>query len=218
MFAYLPTIKSLKVRLIFKLLPYWENIWYFVYICWRWDFKLPLHYTLDLCHANHCIYKIRYHVFFCIKYRKNFFETMVLLTIWNIYAFELLKDTVWVDVICNDGNQVYLFVGAETKYYPSRVMQIIKETRKKKKHINNWKYFFWIVPLYPEDGVNIPICFQKGVRSQVWYNCMVWSFFSLFRSVINSIYCIKIGIISLIFGRLNSYQKLNNYSRRIGLK
>ena len=143
---------------------------------------------------------------------------MVLLTIWNIYAFELVKDTVWVDVICNDGNQVYFFVGAETKYYPSRVLQIIKETRTKKKHISNWKYFLWIIPLYPEDGVNIPICFQKGVRSQYDITVCYDHFFALFRSVIKSIYCIKIYLIPLIFGRFNSYQKLNIYSRRIGLK
>src|SRR5271157_3792846 len=81
---------------------------------------------MELRHANHCIYKIRYHMVFCMKYRKNLlnnyavnFLKHVCSDIGERYSFEF-------DAIGCDGDHVHLFVGAEPKYSPSRVMQIIK--------------------------------------------------------------------------------------------
>ena len=64
---------------------------------------------------------------FCIKYRKKLlldaeiisFLKTICFGIGERYYFEL-------DVIGTDGDHVHLFVGAEPKYSPSRVMQIIK--------------------------------------------------------------------------------------------
>ena len=64
---------------------------------------------------------------FCMKYRKNFLlDSEIIIFLKNIcfeigerYRFEF-------DAIGTDGDHVHLFVGAEPKYSPSRVMQIIK--------------------------------------------------------------------------------------------
>src|SRR5674536_137216 len=92
---------------------------------------------MELRHANHCVYKIRYHMVFCVKYRKNFLlDTEIIIFLKNVcfeigerYCFEF-------DAIGADGDHVHLFVGAETKYSPSRVMQIIKVSQQGKSSKN----------------------------------------------------------------------------------
>ena len=82
---------------------------------------------MELRHANHCVYKIRYHMVFCVKYRKKLLLDLVIINflkkicseIGDRYCFEF-------DAIGTDGDHVHLFVGAEPKYSPSKVMQIIK--------------------------------------------------------------------------------------------
>ena len=62
-----------------------------------------------------------------MKYRKNLllgtefinFLKNVCFEISEIYCFEF-------EVIGSDGDHVHLFVGAEPKYSPSKIMQIIK--------------------------------------------------------------------------------------------
>ena len=64
---------------------------------------------------------------FCMKYRKKLlldaeiisFLKTICFGIGERYCFEF-------DAIGTDGDHVHLFVGAEPKYSPSRVMQIIK--------------------------------------------------------------------------------------------
>jgi putative transposase len=64
---------------------------------------------------------------FCIKYRKNFLlDSKIRIFLKNIcfeigerYCFEF-------DAIGTDGDHVHLFVGAEPKCSPLRVMHIIK--------------------------------------------------------------------------------------------
>ena len=64
---------------------------------------------------------------FCVKYRKHLLSDIELINflknicfgIGEMYYFEF-------DAIGSDGDHVHLFVGAEPKYSPSKVMQIIK--------------------------------------------------------------------------------------------
>ena len=63
---------------------------------------------------------------FCMKYRKKLLNNDIANFLKNIcseigerYSFEF-------DAIGCDGDHVHLFVGAESKYSPLRVMQIIK--------------------------------------------------------------------------------------------
>ena len=77
--------------------------------------------------ANHCVYKIRYHIVFCVKYRKNLFLGTELINFLKNLCFEISKRYCFeFDAIGSDGGHVHLFVGAEPKYSPSKVMQIIK--------------------------------------------------------------------------------------------
>ena len=82
---------------------------------------------LELRHAHHCVYKIRYHMVLCIKYRRKMLLDPsrisqlkeIFCEIQKRYCFE-------IDAIGTDGDHVHVFVGAAPKYAPSRVMQILK--------------------------------------------------------------------------------------------
>jgi|SRR3989338_344413 len=82
---------------------------------------------MELGRANHCVYKIRYHIVLCIKYRKKLllgderisFVKEVLIEIGKRY--DLL-----FDAIGTDGDHVHLFVGAAPRYAPSEIIQITK--------------------------------------------------------------------------------------------
>ena len=82
---------------------------------------------VELSRASHCVYKIRYHMVLCLKYRKQ------LLNVGERFNFlqEVcvgIKERYWFefDSIGTDGDHVHILVGAAPKYAPSRVMQIIK--------------------------------------------------------------------------------------------
>ena len=82
---------------------------------------------MELRHASHCVYKIRYHMVLCVKYRKK-----MLLDKGNIEYLKNLcleiGERYWFEFVAlgTDGDHVHIFAGASPKYAPSRVMQIIK--------------------------------------------------------------------------------------------
>ncbi len=87
---------------------------------------------MELRRANHCVYKIRYHMVFCLKYRKNLFLGTELINFLKNLCFEISERYCFeFEVIGSDGDHVHLFVGAEPKYSPSKVMQIIKSREEK---------------------------------------------------------------------------------------
>ena len=64
---------------------------------------------------------------FCVKYRKNLFLGIELLNLLKNVCFEISERYCFeFDAIGSDGDHVHLFVGAEPKYSPSKIMQIIK--------------------------------------------------------------------------------------------
>ena len=82
---------------------------------------------MELRHANHCVYKIRYHMVFCVKYRKHLLSDIELINFLKNICFGIGERYYFeFDAIGSDGDHVHLFVGAEPKYSPSKVMQIIK--------------------------------------------------------------------------------------------
>ena len=82
---------------------------------------------IPLRRANHCVYKIRYHLVFCVKYRKRLlfvsgrteFLRNICTEISERYEFEF-------DKLGTDGDHVHILVGAPPRYSPSRLKQIIK--------------------------------------------------------------------------------------------
>ena len=66
---------------------------------------------------------------FCMKYRKNLLLDTEIINFLKIICFEIGKRYCFeFDAIGTDGDHVHIFVGAEPKYSPFRVMQIIKST------------------------------------------------------------------------------------------
>jgi len=82
---------------------------------------------MELEHASHCVYKIRYHMVFCIKYRKNLLLDDERISFFKKTCFEI-GERFWFkfDAIGTDGNHVHMFVGAAPRYAPSKIRQIVK--------------------------------------------------------------------------------------------
>jgi putative transposase len=80
-----------------------------------------------LLKSSHKIYSIKYHMMFCVKYRKDLFLEDKYLHYLKIQFEELGKRYYFVfETIGVDEDHVHLLVQAAPKYAPSRVMQIIK--------------------------------------------------------------------------------------------
>ena len=64
---------------------------------------------------------------FCVKYRKHLLSDIELINFLKNICFGIGERYYFeFDAIGSDGDHVHLFVGAEPKYSPSKVMQIIK--------------------------------------------------------------------------------------------
>jgi putative transposase len=109
---------------------------------------------MELRHANHCIYKIRYHMVFCTKYRKKLLNNDIT-NFLKITCSEIGERYSFVfDAIGCYGDHVHLFVGAEPKNSPSRVMQIIKSITARKifKEYHEIRKQLWGGELWSDGG------------------------------------------------------------------
>lgn len=81
---------------------------------------------MEIEHAPHCTYRIRYHMVFVVKYRKAIidrekmaFLKHILIEIGERYWFKF-------DAIGVEKDHFHVVLGAAPRYSPSRIMQIIK--------------------------------------------------------------------------------------------
>jgi len=82
---------------------------------------------MEVEHACHCTYRIRYHMVFVVKYRKKLllenipldFFTNLLRSIGERYWFKF-------EAIGLENNHFHIVVGAAPRYSPSQIMQIVK--------------------------------------------------------------------------------------------
>ena len=82
---------------------------------------------MELEHACHCTYRIRYHMVFVLKYRKKLiidkipieFVKKLMTEIGERYWFKF-------DAIGMEEDHMHIVVGAAPRYSPSRIMQIVK--------------------------------------------------------------------------------------------
>ncbi|MDD4162791.1 MAG: IS200/IS605 family transposase [Methanothrix sp.] len=82
---------------------------------------------VELESANHCVYKIRYHMVLCVKYRKKLLYDSDKIEFIKFICSEIeQRYSVVFDTIGTDGDHLHVFVGAAPKYSPSKIMQIIK--------------------------------------------------------------------------------------------
>ena len=81
---------------------------------------------MEVMHACHCTYRIRYHLVFVLKYRKSLITEEV---------FEFMKEVckgieeryfLKFDAIGHEENHVHILVRGAPRYSPSRIIQICK--------------------------------------------------------------------------------------------
>ncbi len=82
---------------------------------------------IELKSASHCVYKIRYHMVLCVKYRKKLLYDDDKIEFIKVICSEIGKRySIVFDTIGTDGDHVHVFVGAAPQYSPSKIMRIIK--------------------------------------------------------------------------------------------
>ena len=82
---------------------------------------------MNVEHACHCTYRIRYHMVFCVKYRKGLLlETSRIEFLKEVMLGLSLRYYFKFDAIGVDGDHFHVVVGAAPKYAPSDVMGVIK--------------------------------------------------------------------------------------------
>ena len=130
----------------------------------------------SLLHAPHKVYSIKYHLMFCVKYRKDLFLNEPYFLFFKDTLLELGKRYFFVfETIGVDEDHVHLLVQAAPRYSPSHVMQIIKsitakELFKKFPEIRKelWGGEFWSDAGYigtVGEGANAEII-RKYIRNQ----------------------------------------------------
>jgi len=81
---------------------------------------------MDVKHASHCTYRIRYHQVFVIKYRKTLITNEVFDFIKEVCKNIEERYYLTFDALGSDGNHLHLVVEGAPRYAPSRIMQICK--------------------------------------------------------------------------------------------
>ncbi|MFH1053055.1 MAG: IS200/IS605 family transposase, partial [Candidatus Woesearchaeota archaeon] len=80
-----------------------------------------------LQYACHKVYCIKYHMMFCVKYRKDMFLDDRYLRFFMNTLVEIGKRFFFVfETVGVDEDHVHILVQAAPRYSPSRVMQIVK--------------------------------------------------------------------------------------------
>ena len=78
-------------------------------------------------HTCHKVYCIKYHLMFCVKYRKDIFLNEIYVTSLKSILHEMAKRYFFVfETIGIDEDHIHMLVQAAPRYAPSRVIQIIK--------------------------------------------------------------------------------------------
>ncbi len=82
---------------------------------------------IELKSASHCVYKIRYHMVLCVRYRKKLLYDEDKIEFIKIICSEIgQRYSIVFDTVGTDGDHVHVFVGAAPKYSPAKIMQITK--------------------------------------------------------------------------------------------
>ena len=81
---------------------------------------------MKLRKACPCSYRIRYHMVFVVKYRKDLITSELFDFIKEICKGITERYYLWFNAIGYENNHVHLVVEAAPRYSPSRIMQICK--------------------------------------------------------------------------------------------
>ena len=76
--------------------------------------------------AAHCSYRIRYHIVFVVKYRKNLIDNEIFGYMKNVCKGIQERYFIWFEALGHENNHVHMVIEAAPKYSPSRIIQICK--------------------------------------------------------------------------------------------
>ena len=76
--------------------------------------------------AAHCSYRIRYHMVFVVKYRKNLIDNEIFGYMKNVCKGIQERYFIWFEALGHENNHVHMVIEAAPKYSPSRIIQICK--------------------------------------------------------------------------------------------
>jgi len=81
---------------------------------------------MEVRHASHCTYRIRYHMVLVMKYRKKLLTTVIFDSIKILCKDIELRYYLHFDALGSDGDHLHLVVEGAPRYAPSQIMQICK--------------------------------------------------------------------------------------------
>ena len=81
---------------------------------------------MQVRHASHCTYRIRYHIVFVVKYRKNLLTSEVFDFLKSICKGIEQRYYLRFDALGSDGDHLHIVVEGAPRYAPSRILQICK--------------------------------------------------------------------------------------------
>jgi len=105
-------------------------------------------------YAAHCIYRIRYHMVFVLKYRKDLLSDLVFQNIKDILEGISERYYLFFQAVGTDRNHLHVLVEAAPRYSPSHVMQICKSVTAVQlfKRLPELKDVLWGGHLWSEGG------------------------------------------------------------------
>lgn len=130
---------------------------------------------MDLEKANHSVYKIRYHIVLCVKYRKMLLQKELRKAITEIFKEISERFDIYYNEVGFESEHVHIMCGASPKYAPSYIImitksktatQLFKRFLKLKKEL--WGGNFWSAGKYigtVGDGLNEELI-KKYIKNQ----------------------------------------------------
>jgi len=119
---------------------------------------------MEVEHACHCTYRIRYHMVFVLKYRKKLIMEKVPIDFVKKLMFEI-GERYWLkfEAIGMEEDHMHIVVGAAPRYSPSRIMQIVKSISAKEifKEFPEIRGFLWGGEFW-SDGGHIDTVSDRG--------------------------------------------------------
>ena len=109
---------------------------------------------MEVKFASHCSYRIRYHMVFVVKYRKDLIDDEIKNCLLTIFAGIEERYFLKFHTIGSDEDHLHILVEAAPRYSPSEVMQICKSITAKQlfKQLPRIKEELWGGHFWTEGG------------------------------------------------------------------
>ena len=81
---------------------------------------------MEVRYASHCSYRIRYHMVFVVKYRRDLLSEQISSYIKQILMGISQRYYLWFHALGTDEDHLHILVEAAPRYSPSKIMMICK--------------------------------------------------------------------------------------------